>query len=290
MTDTAALLLTGATSQLGDALLPMLHERDTAALACSRTVQAPGDDRVRWLHEDLGSLRVPHGMTTLVHLAPIWLLPALLQRSDCQGLRVLAISSCSLHAKADSPSLAERALAQRLSEAETALWALAQRDGHQLTLLRPTMLYGAGRDATVAPLQRCIRRWRVLPFPALDYGLRQPVHVEDVAAAILACLDNPRSIGKAYDLGGAERLRLDTLARRLFSDNGLRPRLLPVPRQAVALAISLLRRWRGSHWDSALLQRALRDQVADNRAASTDFGYAPRSFDGRFPPVIQAGH
>lgn len=288
MTNIAALLLTGATSQLGDFLLPALQEGSQKLIACSRGPRPSGNDTGQWLLGDLTNLLVPEGTRTLVHLAPIWLLPPLLQRNDCRGLRVLAISSCSLHAKIDSPSAAERALALRFSEAEAALWSLAQQNGHRLTLLRPTMLYGAGRDGTVAPMQRWIKRWRVLPFPALDYGLRQPVHVEDVAGAVLACLDNPATVGKAYDLGGGERLMLDALAQRLFSDNDLRPRLLPVPRQAVALAISLLRRWRGAQWDSALLQRALRDQVADNSAAIADFGYAPRPFDGRFPPALRA--
>lgn len=282
----ATILLTGASSQLGQALIARLNALDARVLAWSREPGAAVcSERVQWQQQDLARVAGPLPASTLVHLAPLWLLPALLEKGGLEAMRVVAISSCSVHAKAASPSAEERDVAARLLDAELRSAEIARRDGHALTILRPTMLYGLGRDATVAALQRFIRRWRWLPFPALEYGLRQPVHVDDVALAIMACLGSSQTIGRTYDLGGGERLRLDEMARRLFTDNGLRPRVVPVPRRVVAGVIHLRQLWRGdSQWNAALLDRARNDQVADIEPARNDFGYAPRAFDGRFSP------
>ena len=283
----SSLVLTGASSQLAVCLIPQLVEQGYHVQAWSRQtpVIAPRTG-VTWVRRDLTQPPAELGARIIVHLAPLWLLPALLQACPERGVRVVAMGSCSIKAKALSPSVKEREVAARLELAEQQLLQIAQRDGHQLTILRPTMLYGAGRDETIAPMQRFIQRWGCLPLPRMRFGLRQPVHVEDVAAAIVACLLSPSSVGGTYELGGAERLALDALAKRLFSDNARRVRLILIPRAVLAAVIRLRAMLTGGkQWDVALLERASLDQLADNEAAMRDFGYSPRAFDGRFPDV-----
>lgn len=285
-------LLLGASSQLGDRVLPRLLAADYRVHAVSRLApRAPSAERLaqeqlHWHALDLNTAQAwPTPVSVVVHLAPLFLLPRLLRYAPT-ALRVIAISSTSVRTKQYSPSKAEREMAQRLHQAEQELQRLCTEQGHSLTILRPTMLYGLGRDATIGRMQAFVRRWRFLPIPAAASGLRQPVHVEDIAAAILQVLDEPRCVGRVYELGGAQRLTVQQLAQRICLDNDLTVRIITIPVSMLSILLSVLTFIRpGLDWSPALLKRAALDQIADNQAAVDDFQYAPRPFNGTFYPL-----
>lgn len=281
-----ACLLLGASSQLGACVLPSLlaaHLRVHAVSRQSPPTESLKHDQLDWHVLDLNAVKAwPVQVSVVVHLAPLYALPALLRHAPA-ALRVIAISSTSVRTKQHSPSKAEREMAQRLYQAEQELLSLCNEKGHNLTILRPTMLYGLGRDATIGRMQAFIRRWHFLPIPATATGLRQPVHVDDIAAAVLQVLDAPRSHAKVYELAGAQRLTVQQLARRICLDNGLPVRIVSIPAGVLYFLLKVLVWVRpGLDWSPALLKRAMLDQVADNQPAIDDFQYAPRAFDGTF--------
>jgi len=109
----------------------------------------------------------------------------------------------ALGAKAQAPSMYLRSKAR----GETAL----QGGGLQLTVLRPSVVFGA-EDKFLnlfADLQA------VLPFmPLAGSGTRfQPVWVADVARAVVACLQQPNTVGQTYDLCGPDVLTLGELVK-----------------------------------------------------------------------------
>ncbi len=89
--------------------------------------------------------------------------------------------------------------------------AVLQSAGLDLTLLRPSVIFGTEDRFlnTFAALQA------LAPvIPLAGSGARfQPVWVDDVAAAIAACLDRPDSIGKTYELVGPSVFTLSELVR-----------------------------------------------------------------------------
>ncbi len=280
-------LVTGASSQLGAPLLEQLLKRNHRVTAWTRTpleLPTSAKENIIWQQADL---RHPPAVATstqlIIHLAPIDLLPALLTAVTTSPVRIIAISTCSIRFKAQSACLHEQKIAAQLLAAEQQVIDLAKEQGHQLTVLRPSMLYGVGRDGTVAVLQRFIRRFGFIVLPAQATGLRQPVHVVDVVQAVLACIDQPSTVGQCYELGGAERLTLEQLVRCIFIQNQRRPRVLKVPQWLLRALIAMVRwtRLRGD-WRPGLVARAQQAQVVDNRPAQQAFAYAPRAFDGRF--------
>lgn len=288
-------LLLGASSQLGESLLPQLLAADYTVHAVSRnpksaarTVNSSAKQAVaqavRWHQLDLHSpVAWPAKVGLVVHLAPLYLLPALLNYAP-EPLRVIAISSTSVRTKHSSPSAAERTMAQRLLQAEQQLKQQCQERGHTLTILRPTMLYGLGRDATIGRMQKFIQRWSFLPVPAMQTGLRQPVHVDDIVLAILQVISEPTAFNKIYELGGRDCLTVRQLAERIFIDNHKPVRILPIPTWLLTVVLMFLNIVRPRlDWSPALLKRAALDQVVDNQAAILDFQYAPRRFTGVFP-------
>lgn len=278
-----ACLVLGASSQLGDSLLPRLLSAGYTVHAVSRKMcpQSVSAAKIQWHVLDLHNpTSWPAAVSLIVHLAPLYLLPALL-RQAIHPLRVIAISSTSVRTKQESPSAAERRVAQSLLQAEQDVRHLCEVNGHTFTILRPTMLYGLGRDATIGRMQKFIRRWRFQPVPAMQTGLRQPVHVDDVVQAILKVVNEPSAFNKVYELGGYDCLDVQQLAKRIFTDNQMTVRIVYIPIWMLTMALMLLKVLRpGLDWSPALLRRAALDQVADNQAAIEDFQYAPRPFTG----------
>src|SRR5690606_10084758 len=99
--------------------------------------------------------------------------------------RVVATSSMSAESKIGSDVPAERAVARELREGEAALARACAELGSAWTVLRPTLVYGAGLDKSLTPIARRALRTRLFPLPA-GRGLRQPVHADDIAQAVLA--------------------------------------------------------------------------------------------------------
>ncbi|MCE7949600.1 MAG: hypothetical protein DYH18_00655 [Xanthomonadales bacterium PRO7] len=261
------ILIFGAGGAIGRFALPLLAP-DHRVLPVSRTAHAD------WIAADLNDTAVNWPDAEIVlSLGPLDAFARWLERTPTHGLRrIVAISSMSAQSKQDSPDPVERALAARLSDAETRLRNIAATRDIAWTIFRPTLVYGAGIDTTLTPLARFVRRWRILPIPLGASGLRQPVHAADLASACAEVIANPATFGKTYELGGGERLRFDAMIRRL---GGAAPGfVLPIPIPSFALQL-LARSGRIAPGALARLRIAL---VADNTRANHDFGYAPRSF------------
>ena len=271
----STILVFGASGAIGRFVLPLLTAHH-CVLPVSRTARAD------WIAADLNdSTATWPDAEIALSLGPLDAFAGWLERLPAGALRrVVAMSSMSAQTKQDSPDPAERALSVRWCEAEDRVRDAANARGIHWTMFRPTLIYGAGTDKTLAPIARFVRRWRVLPIPLGASGLRQPVHAADLAAACVAVIANPATFGKIYELGGGERLRFDVMLRRLR--DAAPGFVLPAPTLPFALQL-LARSGRITPGALARLRVAL---VADNARASHDFGYAPRPFhaDAVLPP------
>jgi nucleoside-diphosphate-sugar epimerase len=270
-------LVFGLGSQVGEPLLPLLAALGPV-LAYSRHPQPPANG-VEWREGTMESLdAAPPGCERIVCLGPLDSFADWVQRTRPQVQRIVALGSMGLVEKRDSPDARERALAARLARAEDILFAHGRDYAAAVTVLRPSLLYGSQRDRSLTPLAARARRWRRLPWPRSAIGLRQPVHVEDVARALHACLGAVASHGRAFELGGGERLAFDAMVERQLARHAPGTRLWRLPDALFAAAAHAARLAGRGESLEAWLWRARRDQVADASAAAAAFGYAPRPF------------
>jgi len=284
-------LLTGARGLVGRRLVPLLFETELSVLAVSRHA-APnpaGEPAVRWIALDLerpGAL--PARVDLLVHAAPIWLLPPWLPPAADAGVRrVVAFSSTSRFTRRASGSPRERETAGRIAAAEQAVQETCRARGIRWTVLRPTLVYGGGRDRNVSHVARFVRWFGFFPVAGAGRGLRQPVHAGDLARAVLAVLDRPATFDRAYDTPGGETLPYVEMVSRIAVGVGRRPRILHVPRPLLRGALAIARRLPGfGHLTPEVADRMDEDLVFDVTAARRDFGYDPRPF--RFPDETDA--
>ncbi|MGX9721274.1 SDR family oxidoreductase [Stenotrophomonas acidaminiphila] len=272
-------LVFGGSGQIGGRLLPALLAGGWQVCAVSRAPRAAAPGLV-WRQGDLsGGWRDEDPFDAVFSCGPLDHFARWYAASDIAAPRVVAFGSTSVEVKEASSEPAERDVARRLREAEAALFAAARDRGVAATVLRPTLVYGAGRDATLTAIARLAARTGVFVLPAGADGLRQPVHVQDLADAALRVLRYPATAGRAYALGGGERLGYADMVRRVLVSLQPRPRLLRVPAPLFRAALALAHAAGRLHgMNAAALARMREPLVFDIGPAQRDFGYAPRPF------------
>ena len=268
-------LVFGLSGQVGDALSPSLGELGPV-LALSRAPHAASTG-IEWQQDSLENYgAAPADCTRILSLGPLDAFARWVERTRPSAARIVALGSTGIEHKRDSPDARERSFAAQLADAEAKLFAHSAASGAATTVLRPSLLYGNGRDLSLTPLARRARRWRRLPWPRGGTGLRQPTHVGDVARALLDCIDAPASHGRAFDLPGAQALPFDAMVEGFLARHAPGARLWRLPDAAFRLAMAAAGRGEGlAGW----LWRARRDQVSGLEAARAAFGYAPRRFE-----------
>ncbi len=267
----------GASAAVGGFLLPRLAAEGHSVVAYSRKPVHPmtGQSGVSWSVLDLWREQSLSSATTIVSAGPLNGLVDWLNRAQTPVLtRLIALGSMSIEAKVDSADPAERAIARRLRLAEQGLQQICARRDIALTLLRPTLIWGAGHDLSLNTLYRFGRRWHLVPMPLEPGGLRQPVHADDVAAACVRALHSPSSAGCTLAVGGAERLANGAMWSRVIRTAQARPVALP---NSVLAALSHLLGARGGNL-RASLGRWHCDQLADNEPAMRMLDWQPRGF------------
>lgn len=288
MSDTPSVVgVIGASSLVGGCAIALLAQEGQPVVAFSRKTQlvppAPG---LAWRQ-----LSPPDGIHNgndfdknvideWLCLAPIWALPAYFSMLEAHGARrVVALSSTSRFTKIASSELADSEVAARLAKGEADLKAWASANHVEWVILRPTLIYGYGRDKNLSEIARFIRRFLFFPVIANATGLRQPIHAQDVAAACVAALCQPAAANREYNIAGQEALPYREMVRRIFVALRLRPRLITIPLFVFSMALACLRvlpRYRS--WSVAMAERMPRDMVFDCSDAARDLGFKPRAF------------
>jgi nucleoside-diphosphate-sugar epimerase len=113
-------------------------------------------------------------------------------------------------------------------EAERALAEVASRGEMEIVVLRPPLLYGAGVKGGFHLLLRAIARGWPLPFGAIE-NRRSLLYVENLADAIVHCLEDARAAGRTYALSDGRALSTPELCRMLGQALGRPAKLFPAP-------------------------------------------------------------
>lgn len=202
----------------------------------------------RWHYWRDPSSAWPEGqIDTWVSLVPIFALPQLLGSAPASALprRLLAVSSTSVLTKASSPCPRDRAQAAALLRAEQWVLEFSAQKGIDCLLVRPTLVFGGGRDKTLGTLAWWARRVGWIPLPPGAGGLRQPIRDRELAAALerligISDWSSLRSFGAPIlTLTGPESISLRDCAVRIQRALGQPVRLVECPAWLLSLLLRL---------------------------------------------------
>lgn len=287
----------GATSMVGQALLPLLAQAGVHVIAYSRkprASEAPLQNDIEW--REMSSLledAKKESIEDWVWLAPIRALPGHLESMQQAGAQhVVGVSTTSRFTKMTSSSAAERKFVEELIAAEGRLQAWANENAATWTILRPTLIFGLGLDKNVGVIAKFIRRFHFFPILGGAGGMRQPIHARDVAAACKAALESSKAVNHAYNISGAEILSYRAMVTRIFEALSIRARFFSIPLWMFSAGIAVLRvlpPFRS--WSSAMAERMNQDMVFDHEDAARDLGFSPQAFqlDAADLPAIDTG-
>lgn len=282
-------LVFGASGLVGAQLLRQLHGDAVCVEAITRAATPPPDlaGLARWhtggafdLHGGDGPW--PHA-AILLSAGPLRSLADWLERTRPASLtRLVALGSTSERSKRRSRDAGERALAEGLHEAEQRVIAWCESHAVAWTILRPTLIWGEGRDRNISRIAALARSRRVLPLPAFAVGRRQPIRSCDVAAAMCAALRRPGSAGHVLDLPGGEVLRYDAMVQRIIAAVAPSTRLVRVPSWVARPGIRLAVRCRRIEPAfEAMLLRMGEDLVYDAAPMRRHLAFSPQGFEPR---------
>lgn len=273
-------LVFGGSGQIGVPVIERLLADGWQVVAVSRTPQADRE-RLTWLRGDLQQAQgLPAQVDAIFSLGPLDHFSQWYERTALVAPRVVAFGSTSLETKQDSSDGLERDLAGRLHEAETRIFRAAERQRAGATLLRPTLVYGAGRDKSLTRIALLAQRSGFFVLPRDADGLRQPVHVQDLAAAAFAVIDNSDTFGRSYALPGGEALPYMEMIERTLASLQPPARLIRLPATLFKAALAIAHVFgKMQGLGDAAVARMGEDLVFDAEPARRDFGYAPRGFN-----------
>lgn len=282
------LVLLGGTNPVARCLIARLAAAGrTATVVARRPLALPEGFALQRVDVEAGTWAAPAG-SAVVSILPLAVLARCLPVLG-GAVQIVAISSTSLTSKAEAQDAGDRAIAARLAAGEAALQAWCAERAASWTILRPTLVYDGIGDRNIARMARLVRRFGLLPIAAPASGLRQPVHADDVAQAILAALERPAAAGRILTLTGGETLTYRAMAERVFRAQGRRPRVLGLPVPWLAAAFTLATRLKLLRKDgvsASAFARMNEDLVFDRAEAEAVLGFAPRPFT---PPHAPPG-
>jgi len=260
-----AVLVTGASGFVGNALMACLEARGRAVLGASRSAGPSGryrmcpalDERADWSSLVSGTAVVVHAAAR-VHVMTETAADPLTEfrQVNVQGSLRLArqaagagvrrfvfVSSIKVNGEetapgspftaADRPAPVDPYGISKL-EAERGLQQISAETGMEVVIVRPPLVYGPGVGANFRRLMRWVHKGVPLPFGAIR-NRRSLVALDNLVDLIDRCIDHPAAAGRVLLVSDGEDLSTPELLRRVGRAQGRPARLLPVPATLLSL-------------------------------------------------------
>tara|TARA_B100000902_G_C27227267_1_gene872913 strand:+ start:141 stop:1043 length:903 start_codon:yes stop_codon:yes gene_type:complete len=150
-----------------------------------------------------------------------------------------------------------------------------------LTILRPTLIYGSSRDRNFWRLINFINSYNVFPVFGSGKNLMQPVNAEDLGNAYFKVLQNRNNtFGKQYNLSGKDQLTYISILKEISSALGKKVFFIYLPIWISLVGAYIMNMLLGSRFPISVeqVQRMTEDKIFPFDEAYKDFGYSPMSF------------
>ncbi len=163
------------------------------------------------------------------------------------------------------------------SESKQGAEALVQLSKLPWVIVRPSLIYGPGDTSNGPRLVASLAAGPML-LPGGGATRIQPVHVADVAAALVEACTRDQALGRTYRLGGADAISVRDYRKRVRDLSGGSARFVSLPLPLVSLvarAASLL----GRPGAAGVVSFHRHGHEVDSSDATRDLGFSPRTIE-----------
>ena len=185
-----------------------------------------------------------------------------------------------LHVSALNAGKGESYYLKTKGEAESILKAA---EGVNVSIFQPSVIFGKGDEF----FNRFAGMLHVMPFMPLacPNARLQPVYAGDVAAAMLASLEDPMTWGKSYELAGPKSYTLKELVEWTARTMGLRRHIIGLPKPLSAAMAAVMDLVPGKPLSRDNYKSLQTDNVSESNGF-TYFGIYPRAIDSVVPDYL----
>ena len=212
------------------------------------------------------------GSKTVLHIASIKLSPNILKAGSEVGIDwFICVHTTGRYSKFKSASIEYIKIEDQLINKYS-----------NLTILRPTLIYGDSRDKNFSRLIKFIYKFNFFPVFGSGKNLMQPVNVEDLASAYLNVLKNKdSSFGKQYNLSGRDQISYISILRKISHLLNRKIIFFHFPIWLSVTVVYIAKIIMRSHFPITVEQvlRMKEDKVFSYKEAKNDFGYDPMKFN-----------
>ena len=163
-------------------------------------------------------------------------------------------------------------------DAKLAAEESVRTSGISWTILRPSIVYGPG-DHYFSRLAQMIQSEPVVPVLGNGRALSAPIHVDDLALAITAALEDPRALDAVLDACGPNTLSTNALLDLLMSALGQHRRVVHLPMSLINAVAAVLEYLPSPPLTRGLVGFSLFDNTSHGTNADAALGLTLRSVD-----------
>ena len=151
----------------------------------------------------------------------------------------------------------------------------------EITILRPTMIYGDMCDSNMSKFIKMVDKLKIMPVIDGGKSLIQPVNARDLGKAYYDVLTSPEvTSGKAYDLSGDRPIKIIKTLELISNELNKKTRFISIPLLLgvfLAKLVKIITFKKINYVEK--VQRMSEDRSYSHVAASKDFDYNPMSFE-----------
>ena len=128
------------------------------------------------------------------------------------------------------------------NEAEMGLRELAASSALEVSIIRPTLVYGEGAKGNVRRLRRMMKKGIPLPLASVSQNKRSMVHLDNLVSMLIACVEHPQAAGKTLIASDNHDMSTTEFVRYLAKLDGRSVKQIPFPVWLLNILGRLLRR------------------------------------------------
>jgi len=265
------IVIFGATGRLGKLLVHNFSEQGNAILSLGRTREAlgglPGDSRVHDLTKSHGGAPFIRAGDRVINAAHASHTSAILRLCPPDIERLIVIGSTRYLTRIPDAKADEVRDAAQVLQDSILPWVL----------LHPAMIYGAAGENNVQRMAALIRRFHIVPLPGGGKSLIQPIHINDVAEAVLRATDKPGLKRAVIHLGGPEAVPYYEFLRAIADASGTWVKVPSLPVSLLRLAAGMTAFVPGiPKITDAEVLRLMEDKDVDVKEMKDVLGVTPR--------------
>lgn len=154
-------------------------------------------------------------------------------------------------------------------EAERGLFALSQKTGMEVVVIRPPLVYGPGVKGNFKEMIKYLKRGTPLPFAGIN-NQRSFVSVYNLSSLIVTCLDHPAAANQIFLVSDGADISTTVLLSKMGGALGRPVRLVRLPTWLIRKGLKLLGK-------KDISQRLLGSLVLDITKTRELLGWEPKN-------------